>query len=110
MASTKTPQFSLEEVLQQAARERDIDMERWISALEDAMASAAKKQHRVKVTWRPPEGKRTDTGTLERFIPAASESADNDSGGAHIEISLGPDDTRRIPLQSIDIARLVPEF
>jgi ribosome maturation factor RimP len=60
---------------------------------------------RIKVTWRPPEGKRTDTGTLERFT-----SATDDPAGAHIEIRVDPDQTRRIPLQSIDIARLVPEF
>ena len=61
--------------------------------------------NQVKVTWRPAEGKRTDTGTLERFIPA-----DNESGGAQIEITIDPETTRRIPLQSIEIARLVPEF
>lgn len=59
----------------------------------------------VKVTWRPPEGKRTDTGMLQRFIPADAES-----GGAQIEISTGPDITHRIPLQTIDVARLVPEI
>ena len=40
------------ELLQQAAREKDIDIDRWISALEDAMASAAKKQHRIKAPVR----------------------------------------------------------
>lgn len=60
---------------------------------------------RVKVTWHPPEGKRTDTGLLERFIPA-----DNESGDAFIEIKVDPDAMRRIPLQSIDVARLVPEL
>ncbi len=67
MASTqKTPEFSLEEVLQQAARERDIDMERWISALEDAMASAAKKQHHIKEPVRSTLD--LETGQFKAFI------------------------------------------
>jgi NusA N-terminal domain len=37
-------ELNLNEILRQVAREKDIDLERWISALEDAMASAAKKQ------------------------------------------------------------------
>jgi len=63
----------------------------------------------VKVTWRPPEGKRTDIGTLERFISADSDP-DNDSAAAQIVVSISPDLTHRIPLQSIDSARLVPEL
>lgn len=63
----------------------------------------------IKVTWRPPEGKRTDVGILERFIPAG-KSPDNESGGAQIEIILDPETRHRISLQSIDIARLVPEL
>jgi ribosome maturation factor RimP len=59
----------------------------------------------VKVTWRPAEGKRTDTGRLERFVPAERES-----GGDFIEIRIDPDEIRHIPLQTIDVARLVPEF
>ena len=59
----------------------------------------------IRVTWRPVEGKRTDIGTLEGFIPASDDAA-----GAHIEIRISPDQMHRIPVQSIDIARLVPEF
>lgn len=44
----KTPQVDLSQALQQAVREKNIDKEHWISALEDAMASAAKKQRRIK--------------------------------------------------------------
>jgi N utilization substance protein A len=44
----KTHDVKLTDLLAQVAREKDIDLERWISALEDAMASAAKKQHRIK--------------------------------------------------------------
>jgi N utilization substance protein A len=35
-------------LLLQVAREKDVDIDRWVGALEDAMASAAKKQHRIK--------------------------------------------------------------
>ena len=48
MPRAKTPEFDLTTSLQQAVREKNIDMERLISALEDAMASAAKKEHRIK--------------------------------------------------------------
>ena len=44
----KNNDVDLMQILQQVSREKNIDMERWISALEDAMASAAKKQHRIK--------------------------------------------------------------
>ena len=52
MAQTQAQQFNLSEILQQVSRERDIDFERWVAALEDAMASAAKKQHRIKAPVR----------------------------------------------------------
>ena len=52
MPQAQTPQFNLSEILQQVSRERDIDFERWVAALEDAMASAAKKQHRIKAPVR----------------------------------------------------------
>ncbi|MEM9553370.1 MAG: transcription termination factor NusA [Acidobacteriota bacterium] len=48
MPQVKSPDIDIMQVLQQVSREKSIDMERWISALEDAMASAAKKQHRIK--------------------------------------------------------------
>ena len=44
----QTTEINLGEVLRQVAREKEIDYERWVGALEDAMASAAKKQHRIK--------------------------------------------------------------
>jgi len=47
-AQTKDTEIKLTDLLSQVVREKDIDMERWIAALEDAMASAAKKQHRIK--------------------------------------------------------------
>ena len=112
---TKTPEFSLEEVLQQAARERDIDMERWISALEDAMASAAKKQHRVKAPVRATFDR--TNGTFSAFIvksvveevedPLAEwtleEAKDHDPEaqvGVEIHIPISTDGLGRIAAQS----------
>jgi N utilization substance protein A len=56
----------LNEILRQVAREKDIDLERWIGALEDAMASAAKKQHRIKEPVRAHLDR--ETGKFEAFI------------------------------------------
>lgn len=58
-------QFDLGEVIQQAAREKDIEVGHWISALEDAMASAAKKQHRIKEPVRAQLD--PETGTFRAF-------------------------------------------
>jgi ribosome maturation factor RimP len=60
----------------------------------------------VKVTWHSDQGKRTDVGMLEKFIP----DNENAEGRAEIEIRLDSDALRRIPLQSIHVARLVPEL
>jgi ribosome maturation factor RimP len=60
----------------------------------------------VRVTWRPPEGKRTVVGTLERFVPATEDPG----GTAAIVVAVAPDQAHHIPLPSIDAARLVPEF
>ncbi len=66
MAQAQTAELNLNEILRQVAREKDIDLDRWITALEDAMASAAKKQHRIK----EPVRSRLDreTGKFEAFI------------------------------------------
>jgi N utilization substance protein A len=66
MAQTKTPEININEALAQAAREKDIDVERWVAALEDAMASAAKKQHRIKAPVRASMDR--ETGGFEAFI------------------------------------------
>ena len=66
MPQTKTPQLDINEALAQAAREKDIDVDRWVSALEDAMASAAKKQHRIKGPVRATMNR--ETGGFEAFI------------------------------------------
>jgi transcription termination/antitermination protein NusA len=66
MAQAQTAEININEILKQVAREKDIDLERWIAALEDAMASAAKKQHRIK----EPVKARLDreTGRFDAFI------------------------------------------
>jgi transcription termination/antitermination protein NusA len=66
MAQAHVPEINLGELLTQVAREKDIDMERWVAALEDAMASAAKKQHRIKAPVRSKLD--LSTGKFEAFI------------------------------------------
>jgi N utilization substance protein A len=66
MAQAQSAEFNLHEVIQQAAREKEIDTERWISALEDAMASAAKKQHHIKEPVRSTMDR--ETGKFDAFI------------------------------------------
>ncbi len=66
MPQVRTPEIDLTQVLQQVAREKNIEMERWISALEDAMASAAKKQHRIKEPVRSKFD--PESGKFEAFI------------------------------------------
>jgi N utilization substance protein A len=48
MARAQSSDVQLGELLRLVAREKDIDETKWVTALEDAMASAAKKQHRIK--------------------------------------------------------------
>ncbi len=66
MAQAQTADINVNEILRQVAREKDIDLERWIGALEDAMASAAKKQHRIKEPVRAHLDR--ETGKFEAFI------------------------------------------
>ena len=66
MAQPQTSEVPITEMLQQVAREKEIDLDRWISALEDAMASAAKKQHRIKEPVRSTFD--PETGTFSAFI------------------------------------------
>src|SRR5436309_126953 len=66
MPQAQTAELNLNEILRQVAREKDIDLERWISALEDAMASAAKKQHRIKEPVRAHLDR--ETGHFDAFI------------------------------------------
>ncbi|HXU44955.1 MAG TPA: transcription termination factor NusA [Thermoanaerobaculia bacterium] len=66
MAQAQTADINLNEILRQVAREKDIDLDRWIGALEDAMASAAKKQHRIKEPVRAHLDR--ETGHFDAFI------------------------------------------
>ena len=63
--------------LRQVAREKEIDYERWVQALEDAMASAAKKQHRIKepvrATWNPETGK-FDAWTVKKVVEVVEDA------------------------------------
>jgi transcription termination/antitermination protein NusA len=65
-AQTTTADINLTEILKQVAREKEIDLDRWILALEDAMASAAKKQHRIKEPVRAHLNR--DNGKFDAFI------------------------------------------
>ena len=49
MAQAQTSQVNFGEILKAVAREKDIEMDRWVAALEDAMASAAKT---ALASWR----------------------------------------------------------
>ncbi len=66
MAQAKAQEVNLGEILDQVSREKEIDVDRWISALEDAIASAAKKQHRIKAPVRSQLDK--STGKFAAFI------------------------------------------
>ena len=48
MTQAQTMEVNLGEMLRLVAREKEIEYERLVAALEDSMASAAKKQHRIK--------------------------------------------------------------
>jgi len=115
MPQVQTPDVDLKQVLQQVAREKNIEMDRWISALEDAMASAAKKQHRIK----EPVRSRFDpeTGKFEAFIvkkvveevedplaewtvDEAREEKENAEVGEEIEMPISTEGLGRIAAQS----------
>jgi transcription termination/antitermination protein NusA len=66
MAQATTPEINITDVLKQVAHEKDIDLDRWIMALEDAVASAAKKQHRIKEPVRSKLDR--ETGKFSAFI------------------------------------------
>ena len=66
MAQPHTPEVNINEVLRQVAHEKDIDLDRWIVALEDAVASAAKKQHHIKEPVRSYMDR--ETGQFSAFL------------------------------------------
>jgi N utilization substance protein A len=113
-AQTST-QVNFAEILKAVAREKDIDMERWVAALEDAMASAAKKQHRIKEPVRAALD--LETGQFEAWIvkqvveevedplaewtvEEAQEHKDDAAVGDEILISVSTEGLGRIAAQS----------
>jgi transcription termination/antitermination protein NusA len=66
MPQAQTAELNFNEILRQVAREKDIDLDRWIAAIEDAMASAAKKQHRIKEPVKASLDR--ETGRFDAFI------------------------------------------
>jgi len=115
MAQAQTADVNLSEILKQVALEKDIDYERWVSALEDAMASAAKKQHRIKAPVRSTFD--PETGKFDAFIVktvaeevedplsewTVEEAQDHQAGGqvgAGIPIPISTEGLGRIAAQS----------
>ncbi len=65
-SAARKDDVDLMQILEQVAREKSIELDRWVSALEDAMASAAKKQHRIKEPVRSHFN--PETGKFDAFI------------------------------------------
>jgi len=65
MTQAQTVDINLGEMLKMVAREKEIEYERLVAALEDSMASAAKKQHRIKEPVRARFD--AETGTFEAW-------------------------------------------
>ncbi|MEM9290546.1 MAG: transcription termination factor NusA [Acidobacteriota bacterium] len=115
MARARTAEVNLGDLLRQVSREKDIEVERWIKALEDAMASAAKKQHRVKEPVRavldPTTGKfeafivkkvveEVEDPLAEWDLEQAQEHNPDASIGEEIHLPLSTDGLGRIAAQS----------
>jgi len=116
MAQAQTSdKINLNLLLQQVAREKDVDIDRWIGALEDAMASAAKKQHRIKEPVRAELDR--ETGEFKAFIvkqvveevedplaewsvEEAREHKDDAAPGDEIHIAVSTEGLGRIAAQS----------
>lgn len=110
-----TEKVNLNLLLQQVAREKEVDVDRWIGALEDAMASAAKKQHRIKEPVRASLDR--ETGEFKAFIvkqvveevedplaewtvDEAQEHQDGAQVGDEIRIPISTEGLGRIAAQS----------
>jgi transcription termination/antitermination protein NusA len=115
MPQAPSAELNLTVLLQQVAREKDVDIDRWIAALEDAMASAAKKQHRIKEPVRTAFDRQT--GKFQAFIvkrvveevedPTAEWTAEEAAAEGHkaevgteISIPISVDGLGRIAAQS----------
>ncbi len=115
MAQTHTPEVNINEVLRQVAHEKDIDLDKWIVALEDAVASAAKKQHHIKEPVRSYMDR--ETGQFSAFLyrqvveevedpqaewtlEEAREHKEDAELGEEIEIPISTEGLGRIAAQS----------
>ncbi|MCY3590270.1 MAG: transcription termination factor NusA [Acidobacteria bacterium] len=115
MAQTHTPEVNINEVLRQVAHEKDIDLDKWIVALEDAVASAAKKQHHIKEPVRSYMDRETgqfsaflyrqvveevEDPTAEWTLEEAREHKEDAELGEEIEIPISTEGLGRIAAQS----------
>jgi N utilization substance protein A len=115
MARTQTSDVQLGELLRLVAREKEIDETKWVTAIEDAMASAAKKQHRIKEPVRAhfnPDNGKFDAWIVKQVVelvedPLAQwsvEEAQDHKGdakiGDEILIPISTDGLGRIAAQS----------
>ncbi len=109
-----TEKINLNLLLQQVAREKDVDIDRWIGALEDAMASAAKKQHRIKEPVRAELDR--ETGEFRAFIvkqvveevedPLAEWSVEE---AREHEEEAAPGDEIKIPVSTEGLGRIAAQ-
>ena len=115
MPQAQSADVDLVQVLQQVTREKNIEMDRWVSALEDAMASAAKKQHRIKepvrAVFQPESGKfdafivknvveEVEDPLAEWSLEEAREQKADAEIGEEIQMPISTDGLGRIAAQS----------
>jgi len=115
MARTQTSDVQLGELLRLVAREKEIDETKWVTAIEDAMASAAKKQHRIKEPVRAhfnPDNGKFDAWIVKQVVElvedplaqwSVEEAQDHKSDakvGDEILIPISTDGLGRIAAQS----------
>jgi len=114
MAQAQTPDIDLMQVLEQVSREKSIDLDRWIAALEDAMASAAKKQHRIKEPVRStfdPETGKFDAfivkNVVEEVIDPLAEWSLEEAQAERAEAAIG--DEILMPLSTEGLGRIAAQ-
>jgi len=115
MPRTQTSDVQLGELLRLVAREKEIDETKWVTAIEDAMASAAKKQHRIKEPVRAhfnPDNGKFDAWIVKQVVElvedplaqwSVEEAQDHKSDakvGDEILIPISTDGLGRIAAQS----------
>jgi transcription termination/antitermination protein NusA len=115
MARTQTSDVQLGELLRLVAREKEIDETKWVTAIEDAMASAAKKQHRIKEPVRAhfnPDNGKFDAWIVKQVVELvedplaqwsveeAQDHKDDAKVGDEILIPISTDGLGRIAAQS----------